>query len=382
MPASPSLAQARQHAQTLAGNGDLAAARAALESAVTAGRPGLADRDPELLAAMRELAALHTRAGDPMSARRVLEAAAEAADQRGDADPLALLLAYDLAVAAAELGNRYVARTNFTRVARFGPAALGPAHPAVEHARRIAEEPGTPPAPPPPPASDDVAPAIGVPAGPPSRRRRLWVVAGVVGLLVLGSAAGVVAYLRPFDGKPAAAGPRSSPAPDDSPTPTAGASPTPATAPTPSSSASPKSSAARTPSARPAVTAIAAPADGAVVPWPFDARFTVSPADAASTRTVLAVTVCVAGHCYLDGKLDAPAGKSTVTYGTRLGSTAGEGLNSKWQLRVDRLEQQTYDSLLAEKRAEVAANTWGAKGTTMSALNPTPVASVTLTKQR
>ncbi|MFB9445739.1 hypothetical protein Dvina_32895 [Dactylosporangium vinaceum] len=681
MPASPSFPHARQHAQALADRGDLAGARAVLESAVNAGRPGLAGGDPELLSTMRQLAALQVRAGDHMSARRVLEEAVEAGNQRGESDPLALLLAYDLAVVATELGNRYVARTNFGRVARFGPAALGPAHPAVEHARRVAaHEAGAPPAvpgpapaappvpfvpgPPPPaapprPITEDDAPTVRInaippqpttpvsgapqstpplawpsypsppqpappgqpqpgqpqpgapftPQGPPfvpqqqppvsgpphpgqqfgpppvsgppqsgspfaqqppvsgppgsgsgspfavppqsapptsgppgpgsgspfasppqsappgpgasesgaagsdgrgpgasgsggpgaagpassgaggsatgtdaSRpgapfggppplplplpppgsslpplplppfaplpepppvssppwpssgapvsgaahpvsggpyppvsggayppggggyppvsgapyppggslppvsgpplsqlppvsappagnevpplpaygdegpKRRRWplVVTGIAVLLILGLAAGAVFYFKPFDKSTAA-------------DPTAGPSAAPSVSPSPTGP--------------PAVTALVSPVDGAVVPWPVDAQFTVSPEDASSADTVLAITLCVGGRCYLDGKLDVSAGKDTATYPIRLGSAATEGINSKWQVRVDRLQKATYDSLRAEKSAEMANNTWGDKGTTMSSLNPTPIATVTLTKQ-
>ncbi|GAA3290416.1 hypothetical protein GCM10020218_060970 [Dactylosporangium vinaceum] len=682
VPASPSFPHARQHAQALADRGDLAGARAVLESAVNAGRPGLAGGDPELLSTMRQLAALQVRAGDHMSARRVLEEAVEAGNQRGESDPLALLLAYDLAVVATELGNRYVARTNFGRVARFGPAALGPAHPAVEHARRVAaHEAGAPPAvpgpapaappvpfvpgPPPPaapprPITEDDAPTVRInaippqpttpvsgapqstpplawpsypsppqpappgqpqPGQPPARRalhaagpavrapsssrrsparrtlvsssdrrrsparrspvrrspssprsparrdrgpvrrsrcrrsprhprpappgpgsgspfasppqsappgpgasesgaagsdgrgpgasgsggpgaagpassgaggsatgtdasrpgapfggppplplplpppgsslpplplppfaplpepppvssppwpssgapvsgaahpvsggpyppvsggayppggggyppvsgapyppggslppvsgpplsqlppvsappagnevpplpaygdegpkRRRWplVVTGIAVLLILGLAAGAVFYFKPFDKSTAA-------------DPTAGPSAAPSVSPSPTGP--------------PAVTALVSPVDGAVVPWPVDAQFTVSPEDASSADTVLAITLCVGGRCYLDGKLDVSAGKDTATYPIRLGSAATEGINSKWQVRVDRLQKATYDSLRAEKSAEMANNTWGDKGTTMSSLNPTPIATVTLTKQ-
>ncbi|MFB9410371.1 tetratricopeptide repeat protein [Dactylosporangium matsuzakiense] len=676
MPASPSFPHARQHAQALADRGDLAGARAVLESAVNAGRPGLAGGDPELLSTMRQLAALQVRAGDHMSARRVLEEAVESGNQRGESDPLALLLAYDLAVVATELGNRYVARTNFGRVARFGPAALGPAHPAVEHARRVAaHEAGAPPAvpgpapaappvpfvpgPPPPtapprPITEDDAPTVRInaippqpttpvsgapqstpplawpsypsppqpappgqpqpgapftpqgspfvpqqqppvsgpphpgqqfgpppvsgppqsgspfaqqppvsgppgsgsgspfavppqsapptsgppgpgsgspfasppqsaPPGPgasesgaagsdgrgpgasgsggsgaagpassgaggsatgtdasrpgspfggppplplplpppgsslpplplppfaplpepppvssppwpssgapvsgaahpvsggpyppvsggayppggggyppvsgapyppggslppvsgpplsqlppvsappagnevpplpaygdegPKRRRWPLVVTGIAVLLILGLAAGAVFYFKPFDKSTAA-------------DPTAGPSAAPSVSPSPTGP--------------PAVTALVSPVDGAVVPWPVDAQFTVSPEDASSADTVLAITLCVGGRCYLDGKLDVSAGKDTATYPIRLGSAATEGINSKWQVRVDRLQKTTYDSLRAEKSAEMANNTWGDKGTTMSSLNPTPIATVTLTKQ-
>ncbi|MFI5933984.1 hypothetical protein [Actinoplanes sp. NPDC051494] len=135
---------ARQQAQQAAAGGDLPAARAILEQAVDQGRPGLATGDPELLATMRQLAGLHTRQGDPAGARRLLEEAYAAGQRVGPADPLMVLLAYDIAVVAEELANRHEARKNFALVARYGPAALGDDHPAVSHARDYADESATP----------------------------------------------------------------------------------------------------------------------------------------------------------------------------------------------------------------------------------------------
>ena len=97
--------QARQRAQQLAVGGDLPGARAVLEPVVDLGRPGLATGDPELLATMRQLAGLYARAGDHTGARRLLEEAYGAVQRVGPADPLMVLLAYDLAVVAEELGH-------------------------------------------------------------------------------------------------------------------------------------------------------------------------------------------------------------------------------------------------------------------------------------
>ena len=65
---------------------------------------------------------------------RLLEEAYAAGQRIGPADPLMVLLAYDLAVVAEELANRHEARKNFALVAEYGPAALGEGHPAVAHA--------------------------------------------------------------------------------------------------------------------------------------------------------------------------------------------------------------------------------------------------------
>lgn len=133
-------AQAREHARALATAGDLAGARTTLEEAVEAGRAGLAEGNPELLETMRQLAAVHTRTGDPTSARRVLEEAYVSGLRLGDANPLTLLISYDLGDAAKELGNRHAARTSYRRVAEFGPQVLGADHPAVAGAKRYMGE--------------------------------------------------------------------------------------------------------------------------------------------------------------------------------------------------------------------------------------------------
>jgi hypothetical protein len=132
--------QARQQARQIADSGDLPRARAVLERVVDLGRPGLATGDPELLATMRQLAGLYAQDDDPTAARRLLEEAYAAGQRSGPADPLMVLLAYDLAVVAEELANRHEARKNFALVAEYGPAALGEGHPAVSHARDYAAE--------------------------------------------------------------------------------------------------------------------------------------------------------------------------------------------------------------------------------------------------
>ena len=126
--------QARQQAQQIADSGDLPGARALLERVVDLGRPGLAAGDPELLETMRQLAGRYAQDADPTRARRLLEEAYAAGQRIGPADPLMVLLAYDLAVVAEELANRHEARKNFALVAEYGPAALGEGHPAVSHA--------------------------------------------------------------------------------------------------------------------------------------------------------------------------------------------------------------------------------------------------------
>ncbi|WP_179855578.1 tetratricopeptide repeat protein [Paractinoplanes atraurantiacus] len=126
-------------------------------------------------------------------------------------------------------------------------------------------------------------------------------------------------------------------------------------------------------------TRIVAPAGGSKVPYPFDARFTVSAADVKATGTVVAVLVCVNGRCYLDGKVDIVEGVA-APYTIYLGSTKPEGTGVTWSLRLDRLTSATYNALLAEREARWADGSWGDKGTTMSRLNPTPVSAVSVIK--
>jgi hypothetical protein len=126
-------------------------------------------------------------------------------------------------------------------------------------------------------------------------------------------------------------------------------------------------------------TRISSPAANSTVPWPFDAKFTVSAADASATGTVLSLSICVAGHCYLDGKVDIYDGVA-APYTVYLGSTKPEGTGAAWQLRLDRITKATYDKLVTERDASIAAGTWGNVSTRMNALNATPVSSVTVTK--
>ncbi|WP_165449576.1 fibronectin type III domain-containing protein [Krasilnikovia cinnamomea] len=135
------LTAARQHAQALAGSGDLAGARAVLERAAEMGRAGLGEDDPDVLATAHQLAGVHQQADDPAAARRVLEEAYAAGQWRlGDADPLMLAISFDLGVVAAELGNRHEARRAFSRVAEHGPAVLGAEHWTVAQARAFLGE--------------------------------------------------------------------------------------------------------------------------------------------------------------------------------------------------------------------------------------------------
>jgi hypothetical protein len=544
VPESPAFSQARQRAEALAESGDLDGARALLERAVEIARSQLAQGDADLLATMRQLADVHMRADDPMAARRTLEEALEAGIRLGDADPLVLMLSYDLGLVAEELANRHVARTNFTRVAEFGPSVLGAAHPAVVHARSYLDptlSASLPAASPPaaflPDVSSPVDPAAtasspgisapiaalpvaGVPAvgpvptvvppvaatlpdrvspisasspspaaqaaspfaagpapAPPaagSRSRKSWVLAGVAVVAVtvavtaifvrtgdeaassvqaapasvtlhdagssvmvlwsrpantsvaafaitggpagsaaepLGETTGDVTAFEVKDLDPAvdycfavvasygsdgaatspqactarasAASSAGSSAPASAATPTGSVAA--ATTPTGSAAASPRTpeatpTRAATPTKAAAVkTAIVAPANNSTVAWPFDAEFAVSAADASATGTVLSVSICVAGRCYLDGKVDIYDGVA-APYTVYLGSTKPEGTGVAWQLRLDRISKATYGRLVAERDASIAAGTWGNDSTRMNALNATPVSSLKVTK--
>jgi hypothetical protein len=136
---------ARQHAQALAGSGDLGGARAVLEHAVDVGRANLGEDDPDVLATALQLAQVHQAADDPSGARRVLEEAYAAGQWRlGDAEPVMLLISHDLGVVAEELANRHEARRAFGRVAGHGPEVLGADHWAVVRARAyLGEDPPT-----------------------------------------------------------------------------------------------------------------------------------------------------------------------------------------------------------------------------------------------
>ncbi|MBG0567347.1 tetratricopeptide repeat protein [Actinoplanes aureus] len=153
------LTPALERAHALIAAGDLAGARALLERAAELGRANLGEDDPDVLATLRELAAVYQRADDPAAARRVLEEAYAAGQWRlGDSDPLLLQISYDLGLVAQGLGNRHEARRAFSRVAGHGPAVLGAQHWAVTRAQAylhqdqnpssVRETAQSPPAPP------------------------------------------------------------------------------------------------------------------------------------------------------------------------------------------------------------------------------------------
>lgn len=361
----PSYPQTRRQADQLAAAGDLTGARALLEQAVELGRPGLAAGDPELLATMRQLAGLLASGGDPAGARRLLEEAQAAGHRLGPADPLLVLLAYDLAVVADELGNRHEARKNFALVAEHGPAALGPGHPAVVHAREdaspVPSAPPVSPAPPAfsappaspvfsaPPASPVFSAPPALPAGPgpgPRHSRTPWIVAAAA--VVFAVVMLVVVLVRP-GAQPDAAAPAAAPAtasplplgplPLPSVTLPSAAAPSPSaarltpsatrvapsaargTTPAPKPSASPRAT-----TAKPAATRITTPATGARVPREFTVKFSLSRADATARRTevltrgrlalyVGATTVLIVAVAAL-AALDAERGHPGSTIGT------------------------------------------------------------------
>ncbi|MEU4155346.1 tetratricopeptide repeat protein [Actinoplanes sp. NPDC026670] len=342
MPDSPALAQARRHAGTLAGAGRLEDAQALLERAIEIGRTHLAQGDAELLSTMRQLAGIHLSADDPMAARRVLEEALEVGHGLPDTDPVGVWLAHDLAVVAEELGNRHVARANHAKVAAAGPAVLGPEHPAVIRARDYLS--ADQPAPAPVRQIPAPAPTRVTPSSVPAARSRLsWMLAAAAIGVVTMVSAGIVVLA------------------DDDPVPVPEA-------------AVPSRTVDTAPN-----TAVVSPANDSTVPWPFDAKFAVSAADATATNTVIALSICVAGHCYLDGKVDLYDGVA-APYTVYLGSTEPEGAGVPWQLRLDRLTTETFGTLIAERDAAIAAGTWGNTSTRMNALNPVPVSTLTVTK--
>jgi hypothetical protein len=390
--------QARQQAQQLADSGDLAGARAVLEAVVDLGRPGLAMADPELLATMRQLAGLHTRDADPAAARRLLEEAHSAGQRIGPADPLMVLLAYDLAVVAEELDNRHEARRHFALVAEHGPAALGAQHPAVSRARDYAKaSPAEGPAAEGSPAEPSSSPPVssspvfgGAPAGGAPHSRIPWMVAAtavVVSVVLL-----VVVLVRPSD------------QPDNNPTPVAAAptavapapsatvapSPTPTTSPT---STRPKANAqagaerveaSRTSTTPRPATVVASrivkPKTGSAVARRFTVGFTVSAADMAATDTRLTLSVCVSEWCFLDGPVAFADGKPE-DYTVTLGSADGSDIGEKWTLRIDRLTASALAELQSHKQAAIDNGTWGNGVTTpIDRLNKTPVSSVVVTK--
>ncbi|MFC3744109.1 class I SAM-dependent methyltransferase [Paractinoplanes deccanensis] len=462
-------------ARALIEAGDVDAARELLERAVEGNRAALAEGEPGMLAAMRELAGLRSRGGDLMGARRLLEEAQAAGHRLSPADPLAVMLSYDLGTVAEQLANRHVARTNFATVAEHGPAALGEDHSVVERARAYLDDaepagaeregsaqqsptplivvPDTPPvatapAPPPPgpipplptsarPAGEGAGPKSAGPkgagpkgagpkgagpkgagpkgagpkgAGPESGEgpdasnrpsRKPWIFAAA-GIAVGATVAATVLLARPDDAtpagvevqaqaqtqapaattaatKPATAQQTSAPQSTAPQTTRAQAAPRKTTAPATKTTAPATETTAPATKAPTVATRIVSPANGSKVPYPFDARFTVSPADAASRDTVVALLVCVAGRCYLDGKLDIIDG-AAAPYTIYLGSTKPEGTGVAWSLRLDRLSTATYGRLIAEREARWNDGSWGDKGTTMSLLNPTPVSTLTVVK--
>ncbi|MFG1922790.1 hypothetical protein [Cryptosporangium sp. NPDC048952] len=143
------------------------------------------------------------------------------------------------------------------------------------------------------------------------------------------------------------------------PDPAGGAAPTPAaptpTAPAPTAPTAATPAASTTPSAqKPATrTRIVSPANGSRVSWPFTARFTVSTADSSVNAPVLALSICVAGRCYLDGALNVTNG-TAAPYTVRLGATKPEGVGVPWTLRLDRLSPSTYARLVSERNAAIA----------------------------
>jgi hypothetical protein len=380
--------QARQQAQQLADSGDLAGARAVLEAVVDLGRPGLAMADPELLATMRQLAGLYTRDADPAAARRLLEEAYSAGQRIGPADPLMVLLAYDLAVVAEELDNRHEARRHFALVAEHGPAALGAEHPAVSRAREHAKGSAAEPSPSPPVSGSPVF--GGAPTGGAPHSRIPWAIAAtavVVSIVLL-----VVVLVRPDaqpgdNSTPVAAAPSAAvPAPSATVT----LSPTPTTSPT---SARPKANAQATgerveasrttTTSRPATVVasrIVKPKTGSAVARRFPVGFTASAADVAATGTRLTLSVCVSEWCFLDGPVAFQDGKPE-DYTVTLGSADGSDIGEKWTLRIDRLTPSTLADLQAHKQAAIDNGTWGNGVTTpIDRLNKTPVSSVVVTK--
>ncbi len=170
------LSAAWADADALRTKGQLAAARDLLEPVADVAAIRLGSDDPDVIETMRRLAGVHRELGELASARRVLEEALEGAQLRlADDDPVVLGISAELGAIADELGNRHEARRNFSRIARYGPAVLGPAHPHVRAAQRFlgVEAPPEPERPvvtaPPPPRPEPVRDEPGVyrPAEPP-----------------------------------------------------------------------------------------------------------------------------------------------------------------------------------------------------------------------
>jgi len=173
------LSAAWADADALRTKGQLAAARDLLEPVADVAAIRLGSDDPDVIETMRRLAGVHRELGELASARRVLEEALEGAQLRlSDDDPVVLRISAELGAIADELGNRHEARRNFSRVARYGPAVLGPAHPMVRAAQRFLgveappepERPVATPPPPPPPEPVRHEPGIYRPVEPPPQQ--------------------------------------------------------------------------------------------------------------------------------------------------------------------------------------------------------------------
>jgi hypothetical protein len=229
---------------------------------------------------------------------------------------------------------------------------------------------------------------------PAPHRRRPWLIAvpsviAVVAVIALG-----VVLLRPDSHPDSGASALADPlpaalpsaAPSATPSSAAAVSPTPSGAVSSAAAVAPKvtHSPIVTPTTPPrktaaAITKITSPANGSDVAWATDVRYTMSAADLAASGTVVTVSICVSGRCYLDGAIQITGGKP-VPEPIHLGSTAPEGVGLGWTLRLDRLSKSVYSSLTAQREAEIADSTWGDKGTSMDRLNSTPVSAVTVTK--
>jgi hypothetical protein len=126
-------------------------------------------------------------------------------------------------------------------------------------------------------------------------------------------------------------------------------------------------------------TRFVSPVDGAQVPFHSTAHLAISAQDADLHGSVLAMSICVSGGCYLEEEIQIAGGRAS--YDLYLGSTAGQGVGIAWTVRVDRLTSAEFSTLRTEREQAIAAGTWGGKvSTSMSGLNPAPVASVTVTK--
>ncbi|GAA0907366.1 hypothetical protein GCM10009557_82220 [Virgisporangium ochraceum] len=233
-------------ADAQAASGDLSGARELLVDAVEAATAELGPDHLDVLDARARLAGVHRDLGALNEARRVLESVLEVGHRtHGVAHPRLLLVSYDLAVIAHELGNAYEAGRNFRLLDRWGPEVLGADHHHVLAARRYLGEdvPGEIDAPPPLPLPP-VGPAPSgqsILDGPPpvERRRRFPVTAAVAGMALFALVATVVGVwvIPGRDGRVESA-PQAAPV-TPSVTPSADGSPTPSAALSGSNSALP-----------------------------------------------------------------------------------------------------------------------------------------------